>query len=426
MNQRRQQGGGNRGGGGRQGNQVQQQDDKPINRPAGVVFAEIMRGVDQMAPTIQASLPTDVSFGLFRATLMMAMRHNPDIMNCSAGSIITGAMKAAIDGVVLDGKEAALIPSSNKVKDFETGREFWRKDARYNIMVAGIRKSIMKGGKIRDLQSTVVYANEKFSYKRGLNPELDHTPILDEEKRGLPVGAYSVAWFADGGHPSFEVMNKTEIETVRDSAQSGAVWKGPMKLEMWRKTVVRRHRKALPGQETRVDAEAREDFGFSAQFDVSAGNDGVLPSKTQAADAPRRADFEQLEHTGGEAGTPLDFGSSGEMSAEEVEREQRGDEPVEQQRKTMTAKASEQQQAEPAAEEEQQPREPGPVPEGFETWEAWAAALTTKMKTAATLTKLDAVTAEHREQFDQAPDEIRQQLNDLYEEKATDHREAVK
>ena len=90
MNQRRNNGGGNRQ---RQNNQVEQQSDAAPPPTAGVVFAEIMRGVDSMAPTIIASLPTDVPFGRFRATLMMAMRHNPDIMHCSTSSIITGAMK---------------------------------------------------------------------------------------------------------------------------------------------------------------------------------------------------------------------------------------------------------------------------------------------------------------------------------------------
>jgi recombination protein RecT len=430
----------NRGGGNRQNQQAQGNEPVVEGPTAGVVFADIMRGVDGMAATIQQSLPTDVSFGRFRATLMMAMRHNPDIMHCSVGSIITGAMKAAIDGVVLDGKEAALVPSSNKVKDFQTGREFYRKDARYNIMVAGIRISIMKGGKVRDLQSTVVYANEKFNYERGLNPRLEHTPILDNEARGAPVGAYSIAWFVDGGTPSFEVMNKVEILKVRDAGQSGPVWKGPFDTEMWRKTVVRRHRKALPGQETRFDQELTDGIGgFTAQYAPVGGHDGVLPAKQQAADAPQRKDFIALTDEGADTGQPLDFGRSGEMTAEEVQREEQG-EPVQEQQqmrggngKFVVADEADgydrggEQEQEPVEEQQQEPveRVVGPVPEGFETWAAWGDSVATRMKTAATLPKLDTVTRETNALYEQAPDDVRIKLLDLYEEKAADHRAAA-
>lgn len=426
MNQRRNNGGGNRQ---RQNNQVEQQNDAPAVPTAGVVFAEIMRGVDSMAQTIIASLPTDVSFPKFRATLMMAMRHNPDIMHCSTSSIITGAMKAAIDGVLLDGKEAALVPSSNKVKDFQTGREYFRKDARYNIMVAGIRKSVLKGGKVRDLQSTVVYKNEHFDYERGLNPKLEHKPILDNDARGEPVGVYAIAFYADGGAPSFEVMNKAEVHRVRDSAQSGPVWKGPHETEMWRKTVVRRLRKALPGQETLVDMEMADDWKpLSAQFQPEGGTDGVLPAKTQDGAAPRRADFAQLEHSGGEAGVPLDFGSSGEMTAEEVareeQREQQQDAPREQQRQAAAPAAEQEPQVE--QQQDREPRTIGPVPEGFETWAAWGDGVVSRMKVAATLTKLDAVVDDTKALFEQAPDDVRARLAEVYEDKATDHREAMR
>lgn len=68
----------------------------------------------------------------------------------------------------------------------------------------------------------------------------------------------------------------------------------------------------------------------------------------------------------------------------------------------------------------------GPVPEGYGSWDSWADGVATKMKTAATLPRLDAVVGDTQALFDQAPDEVRQRLGDLYEEKATDHREAAK
>lgn len=422
----------NNRGGQRGGNQMQQRQDQQDQMPAKTaaqVFGEIMAGVDGMSRQITASLHRyGTSYESFRATLMMAMRNKPDIMKCSATSIITGCMMAAIDGVELDGKEAALVPSNNKVVDFATGRESWRKDARYNIMVAGIRKQIIRGNLIRDVQTTVVYQNEKFEYERGLNPKLVHVPILDSEKRGPPVGAYSVAWFKDGGMPSFEVMNKNEIMAVKDMGQSGPVWKKPTEIstEMWRKTVLRRHRKALPGEETRVDMEAKAEFGFEAQLEVQGGNDGALPAARQSQDAPRREDFLQLDNRGADNGMPLDFGNDGMISAEDaeaIEREERGEQEQPRQQQRAAEPVPKQ---EPVEQKVAEKREPGPVPDGFETWEAWAADVGTKMKVATTLPRLDDVVAQAQAQFDEAPDAVRQQLGELYEEKANDHREALK
>ncbi len=422
----------NNRGGQRGGNQMQQRQDQQDQTPAKTaaqVFGEIMAGVDGISRQITVSLQRyGTTYESFRATLMMALRKNPDIMKCSSTSIITGCMMAAIDGVEIDGKEAALVPSNNKVTDFQTGREYFRKDARYNIMVAGIRKQIIRGGLIRDVQTTVVYANEKFEYRRGLNPDINHVPILDNEKRGAPVGAYSVAWFKDGGLPSFEIMNKNEIMAVKEMGQSGPVWKKASEIatEMWRKTVLRRHRKALPGEETRMDMEAKTDFGFDAQLEIRGGNDGVLPAARQSDDAPRRGDFLQLDNQGGENGTPLDFGNNGFLTDEEaeaIEREERGEQEQPRQQQRAAEPVPKQ---EPVEQKVAEKREPGPVPDGFETWEAWAADVGTKMKVATTLPRLDDVVAQAQAQFDEAPDAVRQQLGELYEEKANDHREALK
>lgn len=428
MNQRSQGSGSNRQ---RQNNQVEQRHDQAVDEPqvtAGQMFNAVIRGVEGMRDAIEAVLPRGQSFGAFRAIVMMAIRHNPDILTCSTTSIITSCMKAAYDGVMLDGVEAALVPSMNKVKDPVTNREFTRRDARYNIMIRGMRKQLIAGGIVRDFQSTIVYSNDKFSYKRGLNPSLEHEPVLDHDKRGEMVGAYSVAWFHDGGMPSFEVMNKKQIEDVREMSQSGPVWKGKMLDEMWRKTVARRHRKALPGGNDIPDMEARDDFPQFVKGDLTPhqAHDGELPAKTQSGNAPRRADFAQLESGGGEAGIPLDLGNSGEMTAEEVEREERREQqqgvPRDQQRQAAPV----QQEAEVEKEKVSEPRTIGPAPEGFSDWNAWADDVASRMKVAATLSKLDAVTNDTKALYDTAPDDVQQRLAELYEEKATDHREAVK
>jgi hypothetical protein len=71
-------------------------------------------------------------------------------------------------------------------------------------------------------------------------------------------------------------------------------------------------------------------------------------------------------------------------------------------------------------------REVGEPPEGFDAWEAWEASIASKMKVSFTIAKLDGVTAAARDAFDIAPDDVRERLTALYDEKITDHREAMK
>lgn len=110
---------------------------------------------------------------------------------------------------------------------------------------------------------------------------------------------------------------------------------------------------------------------------------------------PRRADYEHLD-TASNAATVVD---------------DRGEDDDQEQ---------DQQQQDPPAE-----RVIGPVPEGFETWAAWGDSVISRMKTAATLPKLDAVTNDTLSDYVQAPEDVRTRLSEMYEEKATDHRAAM-
>ncbi len=294
-------------------------------------------------------------------------------------------------------------------------------------MVAGLRKQIIKGGLVRDVRTTLVYANEQFEVVGGLKPDIIHKVIIDAEKRGDKVAAYSVAWFKDGGEPSFEVMNRREIEDVRDSSQSGPVWKGKFDGEMWRKTVLRRHRKALPGGNDVVDMEARELFPQFVTGPLEHGLDAALPAATQKADSPRRSDFAQLEQH--ENGVSMDFGSSGEISEAEVLREQQAEQQQDRAQAAPAEKAKVSETTDTVAQEQAQDppaREIGEPPAEFETWDAWQADVESKMKLATTLPRLEQVVKDHQEAFDRAPDETRQRIEELYEEKATDHREAMR
>jgi recombination protein RecT len=264
----------------------------------------IMGLVEKMRGPIEAVLPVHISIDKFRAIVLMALRKAPNvgktILDCHPPSIITACLSAAYDGLMPDGREGAMIASNNKYLD-ESGREQWRNEARWNPMVAGLRKQILAGGEVADAITTIVYENEikqgRFKVTAGLDPNIEHTP-MPETDRGDPAAAYAVAFFRDDRRPTFEVMYKGEIEYVRATAKGGAVWNS-YPLEMWRKTVLRRFRKSLPGGNDIVDMEARE------MFPDFNGDQEALPAPPK----PTRASVQaRLEDQQGSMGEPLDFG----------------------------------------------------------------------------------------------------------------------
>jgi len=191
-------------------------------------------------------------------------------------------MKAAQDGLLPDGREAAIVPFKSRVKDPERGWVEVRL-AQYLPMVFGLRKKILQSAEVTDLFAAVVYRQEItggcFHYEEGSERTLRHRPIIDPDFAPTDADialAYSVATFADGTK-SFEVMRRGELDRVREASQTGARFdhkgeprepKGPWRdwfPEMAKKTVIRRHSKSLPqsGDVIVRDVES-EDMGLAA------------------------------------------------------------------------------------------------------------------------------------------------------------------
>ena len=87
---------------------------------------------DAFRKQVSLALPGDVTSDRFVRVAVTALIANPDIAQCNPESIFSSLLKCAQDGLLPDGREAALAPFNNK----KTGE----KDASYMPMVAGFRK----------------------------------------------------------------------------------------------------------------------------------------------------------------------------------------------------------------------------------------------------------------------------------------------
>lgn len=213
---------------------------------------------DAFLEKLAAALPEDVTPKRFVSVTVTAIRRTPELITAEPESLYTSVLRCAQDGLMPDGREAALVIfKENNVPKVQ-----------YLPMIGGIRKVAADDG--FTLNAHVVYANDQFDYALGAQPYVRHKPPKLGEDRGDPIGAYATATDAAGQMVADpEVMDVAQIEHVRSKSKQkdGFAWRNDWP-EMARKTVARRLFKSLPrGRQTseRVDRVIRavdEEFEF--------------------------------------------------------------------------------------------------------------------------------------------------------------------
>lgn len=218
------------------------------NAVSTVTDEPIERGLVALEGKFAAALPTHIPAGRFVRAALSALT-NADIRKCASSpvgrkSIYDSCLKAASDGLILDGREAALVKFSVKVKN--GGQEEWHDCAQYMPMVAGLMKKARNSGEVASIVAQVVYSNDEFE----INYVTDGAPVThkpDLQDRGAILGAYAVARLKDGTWTQPEYMSQAQVNAVRERSKTKD--KGPWVTdwpEMARKTVIRRASKYWP------------------------------------------------------------------------------------------------------------------------------------------------------------------------------------
>lgn len=211
---------------------------KPLSQ-IGQLVVQRKNDVQGISADLQKMLPATIPTEKFVRTVQTAITMNPDIAKCDKASVLNACMKAASDGLILDGREAALVVYNAKQKDGS-----YKQNAQYMPMVTGIIKRVRNSGEVSKINAYVVHQNDRFKVRLGLDPDIEHEPKFDDP--GKPIGAYAIARFKDG-LDDFEFMPVGEIESIRRRSRSPD--KGPWSTdwsEMAKKTVIRRLAKRLP------------------------------------------------------------------------------------------------------------------------------------------------------------------------------------
>jgi recombination protein RecT len=198
-------------------------------------MAQMRSTLTNMGAEFKAALPAQIPVDRFIRTTITAVQMQPQLLECDRRSLLGACMKAAQDGLLPDGREAALVIFRSKDGPL----------AQYMPMVGGILKKIRNSGELASISAHVVYSNDQFDYDLGDDEKINHKPFLGAD-RGQPIAAYAIAKTKDGAIYR-EVMSVAEINKVRQASRAKDA--GPWVQwwdEMARKTVIRRIAKRLP------------------------------------------------------------------------------------------------------------------------------------------------------------------------------------
>lgn len=227
--------------------------------------------LSRMGPELSKVLPEHVTFDRFERVVATALQRDDKLLSANRKSLFEAVTQCATDGLVPDGREAALVIFGGKVA--------------YMPMVAGIIKRAQQSGDLETITSQVIYEGDKF--ETWTDDDGDHIRHIKDllGERGKPIGVFALAKTKSGGR-YIEVMSLSEIKKVQSVSRSGS--SGPWKDwwdEMARKTVIRRLAKRLP-MSNEADQLVRRDDQF---YDLGAvrgtPNPRTAPSAADALQA---------------------------------------------------------------------------------------------------------------------------------------------
>lgn len=206
--------------------------------------------LEQAKPELEKALGAGVDADKFTRVALTTIQNNPDLLSKDRRSLFSAIHSCAQDGLMPDGREAALIPFKGEVK--------------YMPMVAGYCKRARNSGEIGSMDAAVVYSNDEFEqWTDETGPHFKHVRARGDRGEREAVYAYAVT---KDKFLYFELLSAKEVANVQKQSRSQNIWNGPFGDEMWRKTAIRRlckHR--LPSSSDMTNMLKADAEEFAAQ-----------------------------------------------------------------------------------------------------------------------------------------------------------------
>lgn len=250
----------------------------------------LQQGVAARQSEIAKALPGHISADKFIRTAQTAIALTRNIEKAKPGPLLVACSKAAADGLILDGREAALVVD-------------YQGDVQYRPMMRGLLKLAYNSGMVSSISVQIVCDGDEFEYLLGDQERITHK-IDFKKPRGPAYAVYAVATLKDGAVIR-EVMTTQQINGIRDRSDAYKAFKaGKIKSTPWstdweemaRKTVFRRLSKYLPSssdRDTLHSAAERidDDYTFDPPVYSNAPEEPRQPAKKRGGAAAALKDI---------------------------------------------------------------------------------------------------------------------------------------
>lgn len=241
---------------------------------------EIELNLVRMKDNFKDALPSHISPERFIATAKTALANSPSLAGLERQSLYQSFMQAAQDGLLPDGREAAIVPFAGRAK--------------YMPMTAGICKKVRNSGEIGTIDSQVVY--EKDEYEAWTDERGPHFKFVKAKgDRGAVLLTFAYALGKDGS-VYFEEITEEEMQKIRAMSKAkDSPWNGPFANEMRRKSALRRLAKyRLPNSSDLTGTFDKDDEIYDAEESEETTSDtpkpsrlkGIIEAETVATPAP--------------------------------------------------------------------------------------------------------------------------------------------
>ena len=221
--------------------------------------AQINQQASEIGKALQGTGQTAEKFARVIQTTVL---RDPKLLAADRSSLWLAAFQAATDGLLPDGREAALVRFWSKEKGCEV--------VQYFPMVFGIIKRIRNAGEVSALVARTVFAGDHFRYWIDDSGEHVEYEAGADQDRKVMTRVFAMAKMTDGSIMA-EVMTPEEVQSVRNISRSKD--KGPWVEwfdQMAQKTVLRRLAKRLPMQSGLDDLLRRDDHLYDLKPTGSA------------------------------------------------------------------------------------------------------------------------------------------------------------
>lgn len=240
--------------------------------------------LNQMIADFAKVLPSGIAAEKFCRFAITHIKSSPDLMACSTASIMSETMKAAQDGLLLDGREAALVKFNSNEGSRENPK--WVAAAKYMPMVAGILKKVRNSGELASIVANNVYEAEyksdKFAYWIDEQGEhIRHNPMIVGELGDI-VLTYAFAR-TKSGDLYVEVINSAQMVAIKGASKAAKTgpWAGAFEPEMRKKSAIRRLCKRLPMSTDLEQVVTRDDDLY--EFDKPEAKELPEPAKPKTS-----------------------------------------------------------------------------------------------------------------------------------------------